>query len=104
MKMGKNVRRLMLEQGLSVAELSSRSGVPAKTLYHWLGGQKPHNIEQIFKICEVLEVSVESLFERQLPRPRNIPSLDFRKIAEDLHIGTYEVVLRPTSKKTLNDP
>ncbi len=98
MSLSKTMRQLMTQKGLRVSDLSRKSGVPAKTIYHWLAGQQPRKMDHLFKICEILEISVEELYG-QPPRARSHPG---RNIFEELQMGTYEVILRPLApyKKT----
>jgi len=86
MTLSKNLRRLLEEHQLSVAQLSQRSGVPAKTLYHWLSGQQPQKIEHLFKISDAFTVSIEELYGRE--KRAGV-------LTEDKVLGIYEVILRP---------
>lgn len=87
----------MQERGLTVAKLSRKSGVPAKTLYHWLSGQKPRHIEQIFAVGDALGVGVDALFGRlsapSSPRAEELPPV--RDLLEELRVGSFELILRP---------
>ncbi|MEK2646664.1 helix-turn-helix domain-containing protein [Bdellovibrio sp. BCCA] len=96
--MAKNLKRVMLERGLSVADLERRSKVSRKTLYHWMGGQKPRNIEQVFSVCDALQISIDSLYGRQTTQQQAVKpviQIDVSDLKQDLHAGIYEVILRP---------
>ena len=98
MEMTKNLRRLLAEKGLTVSQLSVLSEVPAKTIYHWTSGQKPRNIEQLLKVCKVLETTIEALFGFEIsPRP-TMTYISLGELSSDMHLGTFEVVLRPLKK------
>jgi transcriptional regulator with XRE-family HTH domain len=102
MNLSKNLRRLLDEQQLSVAQLSRRTGVPAKTLYHWLSGQQPQKIEHLFRICDTLKVSIEELYGRKKKITASAPREWSELIPlEGCHLGAYEVILRPL--KTVAD-
>ncbi|WP_413943342.1 helix-turn-helix domain-containing protein [Bdellovibrio sp. HCB-162] len=89
MNMAKNLKRVMLERGLSVADLERRSKVSRKTLYHWMGGQKPRNIEQVFSVCDALQISIDSLYGRsnQQPITKPVIQIDVSDLKQDLHAG-----------------
>ncbi|AHI06244.1 hypothetical protein BDW_08720 [Bdellovibrio bacteriovorus W] len=92
--MAKNLRKLIEEKRLSITELSRRSKVPAKTIYHWMNGQQPRKMEHLFSIADVLEVTVEELFGRESKKSGKVPDL-----ARELALGKYEIVLRPLRTK-----
>lgn len=97
--MHKNLRRLLALKGLSVKEVSHRSRIPAKTLYHWLNGQRPRNIQQVYQLCQILEVSLEELFgfSSQATVEGEPPGLG--ALFEEVHAGRFEVILRPLRGK-----
>lgn len=97
MDMSKNLRRYLKEKRLTVAELALRAEVPAKTIYHWTSGQKPRHIEQLLRVCRVLGVSVETLFGFEKPVER-MTYINLGEINSDMHMGVFEVVLRPLKK------
>lgn len=97
MELAKNLRRLLESRGLTVAKLSLMSGVPAKTIYHWTNGQKPRNVEQLLKVCEVLNVSVEAIFSRKEINGQ-VTYISLGEITSELHLGKFEVILRPIEK------
>lgn len=98
MEMNKNLRRKLQEKGISVAQLALRSQVPAKTIYHWTSGQKPRNIEQLLRVCKVLETSIEALFGAEISPPPTLTYISLGEIVEDMHLGRFEVILRPIKK------
>lgn len=97
MDMSKNLRRRIKEKGLTVAELATRAQVPAKTIYHWTSGQKPRHIDQLLRVCSILEISIEYLFDVEKPIER-MTHIRLGEINSDMHLGTFEVVLRPLKK------
>ncbi|UXR63242.1 helix-turn-helix domain-containing protein [Bdellovibrio bacteriovorus] len=96
MSLSKSLRRLMTEKELSVAQISQQSGVPAKTIYHWLNGQQPRKIEHLFSICDVLNITLDELYGRRTRKnpPQPLPN----NVLQDLHAGVYEVILRPMQR------
>lgn len=102
MDIGKSLRFYLSERDMTVVQLARRSGVPAKTIYHWLNGQKPSHVAHLFKICEVLQISVETLFGKELPDNRAVTKISVADLTTELNAGHFEVILRPLKKeKTL---
>ena len=57
----KSIRQL---KELSRAELSRRSGVPARTIDDWENERRaPRDVYQLKKIADVLDVSIEDLID-----------------------------------------
>lgn len=94
MMMAKNLRKIIEERRISITELSRRSKVPAKTIYHWMNGQQPRKMEHLFSIADVLEVTVDELFGRESKKSGKTPDL-----VRELNLGKYEIVLRPLRTK-----
>lgn len=94
MMMAKNLRKIIEERRISITELSRRSKVPAKTIYHWMNGQQPRKMEHLFSIADVLEVTVDELFGRESKKSGKTPDL-----VCELNLGKYEIVLRPLRTK-----
>lgn len=83
----------MAAREMSVARLAKKSGVPSKTIYHWLGGQRPGNVQQVIRVCDALDISMDALFGRSAIG--GIPSANLER---DLRAGVFEVILRPWKK------
>lgn len=98
MEMSKNLRRALDEQRFSVAQLAELSGVPRKTIYHWLNGQKPRNVEQLLKVCRVLSISVEQLFRDPDEVTAKPSSTAWNDLGAELNAGYFEVILRPLKR------
>lgn len=53
-------------------------------------------MEHVFKICDILNVSVEELYGRSRKTP--LASEDRQGLPCDMHAGIYEVILRPLKR------
>ncbi|MEK2645859.1 helix-turn-helix domain-containing protein [Bdellovibrio sp. BCCA] len=94
MSLTKSLRRILDDRKITVAQIARQSGVPAKTIYHWLSGQQPRKMEHLFRLCDTLNISVEELYGRQRKNPtKNI--LPKEVLLQELNAGVYEVILRP---------
>lgn len=65
----KTLKDSMAKQGITVRDLAQTSGVPAKTIYHWLSGQQPRKIENVIKVCDVLGLSLDEIWGRPKVSP-----------------------------------
>ncbi|WP_374073709.1 helix-turn-helix domain-containing protein [Bdellovibrio bacteriovorus] len=97
MSFTKSLRRILDDRKLTVAQISRLSGVPAKTIYHWLSGQQPHKIDHLFRLCDALNISIEELYGRQKKHSAKIP-IAKDQLIQELHAGAYEVILRPLKR------
>ena len=64
-KNGAAIRKLRIEQGLSLADLSEQSGVPISTLSRVELGQNALNYDKLVRLCRALEVDLEGLVTRE---------------------------------------
>jgi len=99
MEIGKSLRFYLSERDMTVVQLARRSGVPAKTIYHWLNGQKPSHLGHLFKICEVLQISLETLFGKEISEKKTVTTISVSDLTTDLNAGHFEVILRPLKRE-----
>lgn len=97
MSLTQSLRRILDDRKLTVAQLSRLSGVPAKTIYHWLAGQQPRKIEHLFRISDILNLSIEELYGRGKKEPS--ADLASTRLTEQINAGIFEVILRPYGKR-----
>ncbi len=98
MEMSKRLRSAIEQQRISVSRLSELSGVPRKTIYHWLNGQKPRNVEQLLHVCRALGLQVEDLFNHPVENQNSDKILSLENLKNDLNAGVFEVILRPIKR------
>jgi len=74
MNLGKNILKKCKERGFSISKLAKLSGVRQPTLHGWTTGRSVHNMDDLKKVCVVLEISLHELifggpdpFEKQAP-------------------------------------
>jgi len=60
---GKKIRRAMNDLGVSVKELSAKTGIPAQTIYSIVNGHHEPSPEKVRAICQVLQLSMDSLYD-----------------------------------------
>lgn len=58
MILGKMLVKLCKERGMTLAALAKESGVKQPTLHGWSTGRSVQNLDDLRKVCDVLEVSM----------------------------------------------
>lgn len=86
-----NLKKLIKERDITVAQLSRSTGVPQQTLSNWLLGLEPRNLNQVKIIAKYFKVSIDYLAYGEEPK-QELHKLDDYK--EEIYAGIFEVVLR----------
>jgi transcriptional regulator with XRE-family HTH domain len=75
MKLDKNLSKLCKDRGLTLAALAKESGVKQPTLHGWTTGRSVQNMDDLKKVCDVLEVSLHEILygERDPWEIKNCP-------------------------------
>ncbi len=90
----KNLKRLLEENNLSIAELSRETKVPKSTLSTWLKGRSP-NLEQLEKVARFFNTSIDSLaFDKKAGG--TLPTLVYRT---EIGPGHYEIIVKKISEE-----
>lgn len=55
------LRGLLRQHDVTVVQLARRTGVPAKTIYHWLNRQTPSHLGHIYKLAKYFNVTMDHL-------------------------------------------
>lgn len=55
------VRRLLDERGISGRQLAQLTGIPSRTVANKLSDRSPFDLDDLVKVCRVLEVDVTDL-------------------------------------------
>jgi predicted transcriptional regulator len=100
-KLSANLKKLLNENDLTVAQLSRASKIPPQTLHNWLHGQEPKNFLQIKKLANHFEMSVDELVygERITSRTHQVLKQNIiQEFENEINAGTFEVVLRRVKK------
>lgn len=61
MELSKNILKLCKQKRLSLTALAKKSGVKQPTLHGWTTGRSVQNLEDLRRVCEVLEVGLHTL-------------------------------------------
>jgi transcriptional regulator with XRE-family HTH domain len=84
-----NLRKILIDQDLTVASLARKSSVPKTNIQGWLDGSSP-NIVQLYMVASVLNMNIEELAFGK----RNLSALE--KAIDDMEIktGRYEIAIK----------
>lgn len=63
MNIGKNIKDGMAAKGLTQAKLAIALGVKQNTVSQWVTGVNEPSCEMIVKICKVLDITPNELFD-----------------------------------------
>lgn len=86
MNFAKQLKSLLRRDGITVSHLSRKTGIPAKTIYHYLEGRTPRKLEHVKVICESFQVTSDYLLFGVQPIGSDKQ--------EFVAIGTYDVYLK----------
>lgn len=89
-KIASTLKQLLKERGISLRELSKRSGVPVSTLSEWSSNREPKSPIQTRKVAEALGVSMHFLLFGEDDRQEPLQKL----LKEDLFQGTFEISIK----------
>jgi transcriptional regulator with XRE-family HTH domain len=101
MKLDKQLKTLLRENDITVAQLARKAGVSAKTIYNWLEGQNPRDIGAVKKVADHFKVTLDFICYGTEPIKT---TSSFEQHLDEIHAGTYEVILRrPKTKAGKNE-
>ena len=64
-KFHEKLKELRLQHGLTQAQLGEKVGVKQNTFTNWENGKREPSFENLVKLADLLEVSLDSLFGRE---------------------------------------
>lgn len=91
---GQQLKKLLKENDIKVAQLARATGVSSKTIYQWLNGQHPRNLVQVKKISDYFQVTVDFLVFGQIHA--QTPAIE--QLKDEIWAGRFEVFLRPINQ------
>lgn len=95
MQLDKQLKLLLKQKDVTVAQLARKVGVSSKTIYNWLSGQHPKDIEAVKKVADHFKVSLDFICYGESPAARNT---QIEKFEDEINAGVFEVVLRRVKK------
>lgn len=95
-----NIRELIKFHGITVAHLARSTKIPLQTLHGWLSGADPRNMNQLKKIADYFNHTIDELcFDQINPKAKKHSKKEkIEEYADEINAGTFEVVLRRIKK------
>lgn len=94
-KIAQTMKQLLKERGITLRELSKRSGVPVSTLSEWSSNCEPKSPTQTRKVAQALGVSMHYLLFGETDSQEPLQRL----LKEDLFQGTFEITVKKVRMK-----
>lgn len=94
-KIAQTMKQLLKERGITLRELSKRSGVPVSTLSEWSSNREPKSPTQTRKVAQALGVSMHYLLFGEDDSQEPLQKL----LKEDLFQGTFEITVKKVRMK-----
>ena len=92
LQLASNLRKLIKEHDLTVAQLSRATKIPAQTVNNWLAGLEPRSMSQVKTVATYFEKSLDELaYGENRNQPKTEP---FKEHQDEINAGIYEVILR----------
>jgi len=96
MKLKSQLSALIKQKGVTITTLAKTTKIPAQTIHNWIAGSKPRDLDQVKRVADYFEVSLDFLaYGIQLEQ--NIES-KIEKHKDEINAGVFEVVLRRPTK------
>lgn len=90
MNLSKNLKRILSERDLTVAQLSRKARVPRTTISEWMTGGNPRDLRKVKFVADALNLTVDQLcFGDGTAGTESIENH-----LEEIKAGLFEVVLR----------
>lgn len=90
MTLNKQLKILLQNKDITVAQLARATKISAKTLYQWLNGQSPKNLIQVRKVADYFEVTIDFLAFGIVAKNKT----ELTDFQNEINVGIFEVVLR----------
>lgn len=95
MRLKQQLELYLNEAGLSAAQLAKKSGVSKQVISLWLSGRSPRKIDQVKKIANILNITVDHLcFGDGLHYERQNHKIIETLIGDEWITGTFEIKIR----------
>jgi transcriptional regulator with XRE-family HTH domain len=94
MKLPTQLKELIHRNDTTVAQVARATKISSKTIYQWINGQKPRDLDQVKKVADHFEVTIDFLaFGIETTKSNPIAELK-----DEINAGFFEVILRKTNK------
>ena len=84
-----HLKKLIKSNDLTVAQLSRATKVATQTLNNWLAGLEPRSMQQVKKVADYFNLTIDELAYGQRPEKTKLTEYE-----DEINAGVFEVVLR----------
>lgn len=96
MMLSKTLLKLCKAKKITLSQLSKKTGVPQPTLHGWTSGRAVGNIDDLKKVCEVLQVSLHQiLYEENDPYENGHEELLQEILRGDVRLTVERIIRKP---------
>ena len=103
---GENLRSVCKVKGIKNKDIADHIGVSESCVSNWLRGKNSFDIDNLYSICQFLEVSIDQIFGISpivfgvlTPEENNI-LIAYRKSGSDIKAGVRKLLDVPDKKST----
>ncbi len=98
MKFKENLKLYLARKNVTAAELSRATGISKTTISSWTAGAPPKNLDQVKRVADFFEISVDELVFNSFGKIPQATSV-IEQHREEINAGVFEVILRPIKKR-----
>lgn len=100
MLLSKTLLKLCKARKITLSQLSKKTGIPQPTLHGWSSGRSVGNIDDLKKVCDVLQISLHSLLYDE-PDPWELGHEEILRelFSGDLRVTVHRIEKKPRGKK-----
>ena len=96
MKLKSQLSALVRQRGVTITTLAKTTKIPAQTIHNWLAGSKPRDLDQVKRVADYFQVSLDFLvYGIQIEQSAGS---EIERHKDEINAGIFEVILRRTSK------
>ncbi len=96
MKIAQQLRMLLKQRGTTVANLARATKTESQTIHNWLAGSKPRDFDQVKRVADYFDVTLDMLVYGANPATERKNTID--ELKEEINAGVFEVILRKIKK------
>ena len=96
MNLAKQLKKLIQNSGITVTNLSKATNISGQTIHNWLAGSKPRDFDQVKRVADHFNLSLDELVYGESLKTKSISALEDQE--ENILAGVYEVILRRVKK------
>ena len=98
-KIGRLIRRLRTDMGLTQKQLSERLHVSDKAVSKWECGGSAPDLEKLVAISDLFDISLDELVHGKTPEPEPVPAAQMQTAGAAIYSDIKENIVTDENKK-----